>query len=533
MGTDHSEQRKLAFIVETDKLHQADLKKLDPQKLSTAHPEIANSNADFDVEILWEGSETTLYRLELPVHRQLSRAEWFDLAESLRGLLMAVSCEPDLPSEYYIDPDEGQDPSGEINEAAFQSTCKASVRPPEDYRWHLPRVGLPTRPLDLQPQIERTVLIAQPDTGITSHPDLPPAAIHRLARGFYKEETFSEIDMLHGGALRAPGHGTGTGSVIIAAGDANDDDQGRIMGAAPDAMLVPLRCIKSVIRFEQSRVAQAVKYAADNGCHVISMSLGGLPSRALLKAIEHAVQKGLIVLAAAGNCVGVVVYPARYKSCIAVAGTNVDDGPWVGSSKGNAVNISAPAQHVWRARPLTVSSVPQPGEGTSFATAITAGIAARWISKHGHDQLTKLAKESGTTVQTLFLRSLQATARTDHSLPSGHGAGIVNASALLALPLEEVAFLAEERESALGELDPLLHLVREVVQVEELESAGGASLSSIPDHSHDLEIAALALDRAKSGISPRPSRSLTAYVQRVDVPSEVRQLVEDATESTP
>lgn len=55
------------------------------------------------------------------------------------------------------------------------------------------------------------------------------------------------------------------------------------------------------------------------------------------------------MLAAAGNCVGVVVYPARYEEVIAVAGINKADQPWKGTCRGEAVDISAPGEFVLRA----------------------------------------------------------------------------------------------------------------------------------------------------------------------------------------
>jgi subtilisin family serine protease len=68
------------------------------------------------------------------------------------------------------------------------------------------------------------------------------------------------------------------------------------------------------------------------------MSLGGIPAFSLHRALRRAVQADVIVLAAAGNCEGTVVWPARYDNCIAV----VRDAPWRGSCHGAAVDISAP-----------------------------------------------------------------------------------------------------------------------------------------------------------------------------------------------
>src|SRR4029450_5320445 len=74
-------------------------------------------------------------------------------------------------------------------------------------------------------------------------------------------------------------------------------------------------------------VAAAIEHATRVECDVITMSLGGPPSLAGHAAVRNAVAKGGIVLAAAGNCVRIVVYPARYDAVIAVAGGNVAGEP--------------------------------------------------------------------------------------------------------------------------------------------------------------------------------------------------------------
>ena len=92
------------------------------------------------------------------------------------------------------------------------------------------------------------------------------------------------------------------------------------------------------------------------------MSLGGVPSFSLHRAIRRAVAADVIVLAAAGNCVGLVVWPARYDDCIAVAGTDSTDRPWRGTSHGSAVDVSAPGQNVIRAQVTR-------GDGSRWARA--------------------------------------------------------------------------------------------------------------------------------------------------------------------
>ena len=227
-----------------------------------------------------------------------------------------------------------------------------------------------------------------------------------------------------------PGHGTATASVVVSL------EIGDVTGSAPRARHMPIRAIESVIRLSQVGVAEAIDRAVDAGAHVITMSLGGIFSISLHRALQRAVEADVIVLAAAGNCVKFVVWPARFDDCIAVAGTNFDDGRWRGTCTGSDVDISAPAENVYRAS-VTEPLVGQ-GQGTSFAVALTAGVAACWLAHHGRNQLIAEAHRRGETLQTMFRRLLKATARR----PGGDwdemsmGPGIVDAFALLNADLD-------------------------------------------------------------------------------------------------
>src|SRR4029079_5115522 len=128
---------------------------------------------------------------------------------------------------------------------------------------------------------------------------------------------------------------------------------------------------------------------------------------------------------------------ARYDECIAVAATNAADEPWPGTCRGAPVDIPAPGQNVYRAvvppgGPTDADTVGQ-GQGTSFAVALTAGVAAMWVAHHGRANVVAPAHARGETVQEMFRRLLQATARRPTPWDAGAmGPGIVDARALLA-----------------------------------------------------------------------------------------------------
>src|SRR5262249_2202006 len=121
-----------------------------------------------------------------------------------------------------------------------------------------------------------------------------------------------------------PGHGTATASTVISR------LLGKIAGSAPEARVVPIRCVDSVILgIDSTPLARGIMHAKRIGADVITMSLGGpFYSPSVAAAIKEAVDAGIIVCAAAGNCVQpIVVYPGWDPNVIALAGIDHNDKP--------------------------------------------------------------------------------------------------------------------------------------------------------------------------------------------------------------
>lgn len=282
------------------------------------------------------------------------------------------------------------------------------------------------------------IIVGHPDTGYTNHPEIQRNLDLTKAYNFLDDTTDAKDD-LEEGLLLFPGHGTSTSSVIMSPiNPANPND---ILGIAPGAKLVPLRVSNSVVLLaDMGNLSLAIEYAADIGVHVISISMGGLPSWRLRQAIQYAQKKGVIILAAAGNYVGFVVWPAAFDEVIAVAGTNANARPWDGSSSGDKVDISAPAEAVWCAKSKpdsdNVTYTVEQSNGTSFAVATAAGIAALWLAYHGRDNLIQKYGES--RLPFVFNKILRQSCEPfAGDQPFGFGAGIVNAEKVLATPLPE------------------------------------------------------------------------------------------------
>jgi subtilisin family serine protease len=217
-------------------------------------------------------------------------------------------------------------------------------------------------------------------------------------------------------------------------------DIGSVVGVAPYASIVPLRVSNSVVHLSFAHLIASLNFAADHGCHIVSMSLGGpLPSRALQQALQYAVGRGLILVAAAGNVWPFVVYPGRYDETVCVAASNCDRGIWSKSATGPEVDLAAPGESVWNACLRGNEYAVSRGSGTSFATAMTAGAAALWLSYHGHGNLER--RFGCENIPSLFKELLlkQGVAPVPGWEKDRVGAGLLDVSALLIAPLPETA----------------------------------------------------------------------------------------------
>lgn len=446
--------------------------------------------------------------------RVLARQSQFELAYEIRDTLDVVSVEPDLGSDFYADPEST---GNEITEAALVgSLCEVQTAPPPEVLWAVQNIKA-AQAWELSRG--EGVLIGHPDTGMTNHVELADMFDLSKAIDLIDADAIA-LDPLHAG-MANPGHGTATASVIASRA------QGTISGIAPGAKVVPIRCIEDVKVFNQAPVAAAVAHAQSVGCNVISMSLGGVPSRALHAAIRAAIDAGIIVLAAAGNCVRIVVWPARYDEVIAVAGSNINDAPWRGSSRGDAVDISAPGEHVWCAKRATESDpldAIKAGQGTSFAVASVAGAAALWLGAHSHAAVQAMAAQRSTTVQALFKAALAQTARRPPDWDTDRfGPGILDALALVRLPLNEIN-VGVSLESATDTYQSVRGLLAD-------EHGPLGSKGNFQWERYGCELGTIALQLASEGASiselsresksslTLPSRQLAEAVDRSNEPS--------------
>ncbi len=217
-------------------------------------------------------------------------------------------------------------------------------------------------------------VIAIVDTGVDpNHPDLAP----KLLKGY--DVVKDSTDMAD-----PQGHGTHCAGTAAAA---TNNGIG-VAGFAPDVKILPVRVLGDDGSGSYADVANGIIWAADNGANVISMSLGGPSNSAVItNAVKHALSKGALLVAAAGNDGNNKPgYPAAITGVLAVGASDVNDKIARFSQFGPHLSVAAPGVNIMSTFPTTPSGMPGKDygaiSGTSMATPAVAGLAALVRSKY-------------------------------------------------------------------------------------------------------------------------------------------------------
>ncbi|MFU8779848.1 MAG: S8 family serine peptidase [Kiritimatiellia bacterium] len=91
-------------------------------------------------------------------------------------------------------------------------------------------------------------------------------------------------------------------------------------------------------------VAKGIRAAVDAGARIINLSIGTRgESRMLAEAVRYAQEKGVLLVASAGNeGVSRVSYPAAYDGVLSVAAIDADERHLYFSNRGDRVDVAAP-----------------------------------------------------------------------------------------------------------------------------------------------------------------------------------------------
>ncbi len=179
---------------------------------------------------------------------------------------------------------------------------------------------------------------------------------------------------------RSPLHWHGTFVAGIIAGRLRE---GGVAGVAPNVRIMDVRFLDSRGLFttkDWDRLAQAIRYAVDNGARIINLSLyaKGTPPAVVEQALAYAAARRVIVVGIAGNeGRPEVLYPGRYPTVLAVSATDAGDRLAPFSSWGPEVAVAAPGHEVTSLLPG--GSTGQ-ASGTSFAAPHVTGTLALVLS---------------------------------------------------------------------------------------------------------------------------------------------------------
>jgi subtilisin family serine protease len=171
-------------------------------------------------------------------------------------------------------------------------------------------------------------------------------------------------------------HGTGMAGAIAS--------HQRISGISPSARIFAVHAFSATATSAESatfNILKGIDWATSQGVRIINMSFAGPKDPSLERSLKIAYDKGIVLIAAAGNAgpKSPPLYPGADPYVIAVTATDIDDKLFTGANRGKYVAVAAPGVDV---------IVPAPGNeyqvttGTSVASAEVAGIAALLLERN-------------------------------------------------------------------------------------------------------------------------------------------------------
>jgi subtilisin family serine protease len=216
------------------------------------------------------------------------------------------------------------------------------------------------------------------------------------------------------GALDKPhAHGTGIAGVIAA--------HGRLTGVAPSVKILGIAAFASLGSKGSSwNILNGIEKAGTARAQVVNMSFAGPSDPEIHAKIVALRQRGVVVIAAAGNAGpnAKPLYPGAFPEVIAVTATDADDKIFAQANRGTHIAVAAPGVAILAAAPEESYRMQS---GTSFAAAQVSGVVA-------------LLLERNRNLDVPAIRRILMTSARDLGTP-GHddqfGSGIVDAYAAL------------------------------------------------------------------------------------------------------
>ncbi len=308
-----------------------------------------------------------------------------------------------------------------------------------------------------------SIIIAIIDSGVdTAHPDL------RLVTGYdYGDNDSNPMD-----DSADPGHGTSCSGIAAAIANNNLG----VTGIAGGCSIMPLKIADSAGDMYFTAIENALTHAADNGAHVISMSLGleggagegEIPTTDAV--LEYAYGAGVVIFAATANAnTSAIAYPSNHNKVISVGASSpcgqrkstssCDGETWWGSNYGVNTQDDKESVDIMAPTILPATDITGAGNGydtssdyymwfngTSCSTPYAAGVAALILSLN-------------PTLTPAEVWTIMKNSATDMTIDGGAGwdrytgYGMVNAYQAL-LQIQDPAVITWDPSSFYQELTP-------------------------------------------------------------------------------
>ena len=235
-------------------------------------------------------------------------------------------------------------------------------------------------------------------------------------------------------------HGTHVAGIIAA----KRGNELGIDGVADNVRIMAIRAVPDGDERDKD-VANAIRYAVDNGAQVVNMSFGkgySPHSEYVYEAIEYAAKKGVLLIHAAGNSSANTDESANFPND--KFGKKGDWPHWVevgasswgaeGNYVGNFSNYGKESVDVFAPGVAIYSLAPeneyQNAQGTSMASPVTAGVAAMLLSYFPElkaEQVKDILMRSVRSVNGLQVEKPGSDEQVDFASLSVSG-GIINAA---------------------------------------------------------------------------------------------------------
>ena len=264
--------------------------------------------------------------------------------------------------------------------------------------WGLSQIGAPAA---WQVSVgSKPIIVAVIDSGVDpTQPDLQGALVPGADFADSSGDTSDQY-----------GHGTMVAGVIAA----RPDNGLGGAGICWTCRVMPVKVLGADGGGTAQAIAEGIRYAADHGANVISMSfvLSG-PDSGVASALAYAHSRGVLLVAAAGNGgADTPTYPASYSDVVSVAAVDPNGALYPWSERGPWVTLAAP--------------------GCAFTTALGGGFVSNFCGTSAAAPLVAglagLALSAGSGSAADVEAALE---RTAVPLPGSVGSGRVDALQLL------------------------------------------------------------------------------------------------------